>query len=130
MLREADLRTESGLAEFLRSYPSEMALSEEDAGTVFDRYHGPDVVYVSDGLSLDREKLVAHVGAARKNVVDLAVDVHEVVVGDGRVAACYTLAARMRKGKEVATTVAMFADLGVDGRIRRVLQLTKDGTPS
>ena len=30
---------------------------EEDAGTVFDRYHTPDFVMCNDGIQLDREKL-------------------------------------------------------------------------
>ena len=125
MTTAVDLTTADRMTEFLTDYPRAMAFSDEDAGAVFDRYHAPDAVYVSDGLTLDRTRVVDHARPARKNVVSCDVEVHRILHSGTDAAAHYTLVARMRKGRTVTTHVAMFARIAEDGRIARVDQVTR-----
>ena len=124
----ADLTSADRWIDFLTTYPQTMALSEEDPGTVFDRFHTPDAVYVSDGLRLDRTRVVEHARPARKNVLACEVDVHRVVHAGQEAAAHYTLVARMRKGRTVTTHVATFARIADDGRIAHIDQVTRTET--
>jgi ketosteroid isomerase-like protein len=124
----ADLRSVDSLTDFLCSYPQAMALTDEDPGQTFDRFHTPDALYVSDGLRLDRARVVDHARPARKNVTACHVDVHHVVHTGSEAAAHYTLAARMRKGRTVTTHVAMFARFAEDGRIAHIDQVTRTET--
>jgi len=120
-----DLTSTDRLTDFLTTYPQAMALSEEEPSVVFDRYHTPDAVYVSDGLRLDRTRVIEHARPARKNVLACEVDVHRVLHTGHEAAAHYTLVARMRKGRTVTTHVAMFARIADDGRIAQVDQVTR-----
>jgi hypothetical protein len=110
---------------FLTSLPAELAFGDEDPGTVLDRYYVPDFAYYSDGLLLDRQKLIDHVRPTRKNVVSCRVEVHETLLAKDRVAARYTLHAVMRKGKILVTQVYMFGQLAPDGRMRRIDSITR-----
>lgn len=112
-------------ATYLTSYVQEMGFSDEDPGEVLDRYHAPDIEWVTDGLRLDRERLVAHARPARRNAVSADVDVHDVIVAGDRIAARYTLRATMRKGREIVTEIYVFARTGPDGRINRIDQITR-----
>lgn len=114
---------------YLIHYPQEVAFGEEDADTVFDRYHTPDFVMCNDGIQLDREKLLAHVRPARKRAKGVRVEVHEMVSTAERVAARYTLTADMAAGNTIATEIYMFGQLSADGRLRRVDQITRDVSP-
>ncbi|MDG6108697.1 nuclear transport factor 2 family protein [Dactylosporangium aurantiacum] len=113
------------MQDYLKRYPQEIAFGDEDAGAVFDRYHTPGFVLHSDGLPLDRERLIAHARPARKRVASIGIDVHEVLDTGGRIAARYTLTAVMRKGATVTTEIFMFGELSDDGRLRRVDQMTR-----
>lgn len=110
---------------YLRTYTEQMTSSDEEPAAVVDRYHTPDIEWVSDGNRLDRDRLVAHVGPARKNARSVQVDVHDVVVAGERVAARYTLRATLRKGQEVEIDSHLFGTLAPDGRLRRVDQITR-----
>jgi hypothetical protein len=112
-------------AGYLRGYTAEMTAGDEDPAAVVDRYHTPDITWVSDGTVLDRDRLVAHVGPARHNVRAVRVEVHDVVVSGERVAARYSLHATLRKGRELAMDVHLFGALAADGRLRRVDQITR-----
>lgn len=116
---------ERDLATYLTSFVQEMAFSEEDPQVVLDRYHTPDIQWCTDGLRLDRERLVAHARPARRNATSCAVEVHEAVAAGDRFAVRYTLRATMRKGGGTVTDIHMFGRLAPDGRIRRVDQLTR-----
>jgi hypothetical protein len=113
------------LAGYLTRYPEEAGLSEEDPATVLDRYHAPDFELVNNGVLLDRERLVDHIPAARRQAVGLRVDVEQALVDGDHVAARYRLVAQMRKGGAVATEVYMFGELAADGRLRRAVQATR-----
>jgi len=54
------------VAAYLTRYPQEVTFGDEDAETVFDRYHTADFAMCNDGIRLDRAKLLAHVRPARK----------------------------------------------------------------
>ena len=113
------------LAGYLEGYPVEITFGDEPAETVFDRYHRPDLVWVNDGLALDRERLLAHVRPARKRAVGVDVEVLDALMEGDRVAARYVLTARMRKGRTLATEIHMFGRLAIDGRLSRVDQITR-----
>jgi hypothetical protein len=117
------------VATYLTRYPQEITFGEEDAGTVFDRYHTPDFVMRSDGLQLDRERLLAHVRPARKRAKHVRVEVHETLSTADRVSARYTLTADMATGNTIATEIYMFGRLSADGRLRQVDQITRDVSP-
>jgi hypothetical protein len=121
--------TRAWQAALLVQYPREVTFGEEDAGTVFDRYHTPDFVMCNDGIQLDREKLLAHVRPARKRAKGVRVEVHETVSMADRAGARYTLTADMATGNAIATEIYMFGQLSADGRLRRVDQITRDVSP-
>ena len=117
------------VAAYLSRYPQEVTFGQEEAGTVFDRYHTPDFVMRNDGVQLDREKLLAHVRPARKRARHVHVDVLETMSAADQVAARYTLTADMATGNTIATEIYMFGQLSADGRLRRVDQITRDVSP-
>lgn len=116
---------ERDLVAFLTRYPEELALGDEDAGTVIDRYFADGFAYYNDGVLLDRDRLIAHARPARKNARAVRVDVHDALVQGDRLAARYTLHATMRQGQVLSTEVHMFGHLTPDGRIARVDQITR-----
>lgn len=111
---------------YLTRYPQELTFGDEESAAVFGRYHTDDFVLCNDGLPLDRERLLAHVKAGRRNARQVEVEVHDALSFEGRVAARYTLTAVMRRGQVIATDIHMFGRLAPDGRLRRVEQLTRD----
>jgi hypothetical protein len=114
------------VATYLTRYPQEITFGQEDPGAVFDRYHTPDFVMCSDGIALDRDRLLAHVRPARKRAKGVHVEVHETMTTTDRVAARYTLTADMASGSSIATEIYMFGQRAADGRLRRVDQITRD----
>ena len=115
-------------AEYLQSYPREMAMSDEDPAAVLDRYYADDFEQWNDGMRFDRDLLIAHARPARKNAVSVEVDVHDVLVVGSRVAARYTMQADMRSGRSLAIDVYLFGQLADDGRLRRIDQITRTVT--
>ena len=115
----------SDLAGYLQAYPQELTFSTAEPGEVIDRYHSADFELWNDGRPLDRDGLLAHVRAGRRNASSVQVEVHEVVRGGDRVAARYTIRAEMRKGWVATSEIYMFGALAPDGRLRRVDQLTR-----
>lgn len=113
------------LAAYLQRYPQEVAFGEADPADVFDRYHTPDFVLTSDGLPLDRERLLAHVRSGRKRAAEVSVSVRDALVSGDRVAAHYVLTAVMRKGQVISTEIFMFGTLGADGRLQSAVQVTR-----
>ncbi len=117
------------IAVYLSRYPQEVTFGDEDAASVFDRYHTPDFVMSTDGVMLNREKLLAHVRPARKRARGVRVDVRETMSTADRFAARYTLTAEMTTGNTIATEIYMFGEFSGDGRLRRVAQITRDVSP-
>ncbi|WP_426512872.1 hypothetical protein ACPPVO_20855 [Dactylosporangium sp. McL0621] len=118
------------LVEYLTRYPQDVTLGDEAPETVFDRYHAPEVVVRSDGIDLDRERLLQHVRPARKRVSSVHTEVRDALNAGKRIAARYTLTAVMRKGQTVTTEIFMFGELADDGRLLRVEQVTRTAQPA
>ncbi|GAA2488086.1 nuclear transport factor 2 family protein [Streptomyces gobitricini] len=116
---------EQFIADFFSSFTEQALRNDEDPGHVVDRYFTADIVQVSDGVRLDRDKLVAHIRPLRKNLVAYRFDVHEALMDGGRVAARLTVHGRMRKGREIATEVHLFGEFTPEGRMRLSHQLTR-----
>jgi hypothetical protein len=114
------------LTGYLSRYPHELTFGDEEPAAVFGRYHTDDFVLRNDGIPLDKERLLAHVRAGRRNATQIHVDVHDALVSNERVAARYTLTAVMRRGQVIVTDIHMFGELAPDGRLHRVEQLTRD----
>jgi len=125
MTRSSDDTPGQDLAAYLRRYPQEVTFGEEDPADVFDRYHTPDFVLISDGLPLDRERLLAHVQSGRKRAAEISTSIWEILVEGNRVAARYVLTAVMRKGQVIPTEIFMFGSLGTDGRLQSAVQVTR-----
>lgn len=125
----ATFRCDADLVRYLRTFPAEIAFGDETPGDVFDRYHTSDYVNVSDGLPLDRQRMIEHAAPARKRVQSVTVEVHDAVVAGDRVAARYVLTAEMRKGGRIVTDIHMFGRLAEDGRLQRADQLTRTSSP-
>ncbi|MGH3096899.1 MAG: nuclear transport factor 2 family protein [Streptosporangiales bacterium] len=111
------------LADFLTSFTDEV-LGGGDPAPIVDRYYTPDAVQVADGVSIDREKLIAHVGPLRKNLLSSRVEVHEALANGNRIAARLTLHGQLRK-RALSTEVHFFGEFTPDGRMCRAHQLTR-----
>ncbi|MEV6644156.1 nuclear transport factor 2 family protein [Amycolatopsis sp. NPDC051371] len=127
----SDLRSYSSVdpavfvRDFFTGFTREALDETNDPADVVDRYYSPDIVQNSDGIVLDRAKLIAHVRPLRKNLEDYRFDVHEAVIDGTKLAARLTIHARMRRDRTVVTEVHLFGELLPDGRLRRTDQLTR-----
>jgi hypothetical protein len=127
------ISSERDLVEFIVDYTRDMALSEEEPGTILDRYFVPDFEYCNDGLVIDRQRMIDHVRPVRKNVDKAAmaandnagVEVHQALVCGDRIAARWTLRTTLRKGKTFTAEIYMFGRLAPDGRIQRIDQTNR-----
>lgn len=124
MSRKA-IRDQADLVDYLTQYPEQIAFGDEPPEVVFDRYHAPDFVMASDGIPLDRQRMIDHARPARRRARAVQVEVQDAVVAGDRVAARYVLAADMRKGDRIVTQIHMFGRLASDGRLERADQLTR-----
>jgi hypothetical protein len=111
--------------DYLARYPQEAAFGDEEPAVVFDRYHAPGFTLHNDGLTLDRDRIVAHIRPVRRNAVAADVDIHQALTRGDQVAARYTLTARMRSGAVVATDIHVIGRVADDGRMLRLDQLTR-----
>ncbi|GGS15732.1 nuclear transport factor 2 family protein [Streptomyces parvus] len=102
----------------------------DDPESVMGRHYTADVVQVSDGVRLDRDRLLAHLRPVRRNVTSWRFDVREAVADGGRIAARLTVHARTRKGGETTIDVHLFAEFTDDGRMHRSHQLTRVLSPT
>jgi len=116
------------IAAYLENYPREV-IAAEHPEEVLDRYHTPDYAVVTDGITLDRARLLAHVTPARRRASGARVEVHDLICAGDRFAARYTLEATMRKGGVIATEIHVLGEVAADGRVRSARQLTRDVTP-
>lgn len=111
---------------YLTALTQQLMAGTDDAATVIGRFYTPDIVVWNDGVRLDHDRLVRHVHPVRANLDDFRFDVHGTVSQGQRLAARYTLTARLRQGHTAATEIHMFAELAPDGRYRRVHQITRN----
>jgi SnoaL-like domain len=120
---------ERDLAAFLTALPHRLALGDEEPATIMDRYYSPDFEQYNDGIRLDRDKLIQHTRPARKNVLSVRTDVHDVLVCGDRFAARYTLHVDMRKGATLVNEVYLLGRFAPDGRIHRIDSTTRTVAP-
>ncbi|MFI6481575.1 nuclear transport factor 2 family protein [Nonomuraea sp. NPDC050663] len=110
---------------FLTRLPHELAFSEDDPASIIDRYYTPDVRYHNDGITLDRQRLIDHVGPARRTATRLEVEVHDTVVEGSMASARYTMTAVTRKDRVIRMEIYLFARYAADGRVERVDSITR-----
>ncbi|MFI7015192.1 nuclear transport factor 2 family protein [Streptomyces sp. NPDC050164] len=116
---------EQFIADFFTSFTEAVVHSDEQPADLMARYYTRDVVQVADGVRLDWGRLVAHLRPVRRNLTEFSFQVHEALTDGNRIAARFTIHARMRKSGSVSTRVHMFAEFTPDGLMRRARQLTR-----
>ncbi|MGW2223953.1 nuclear transport factor 2 family protein [Streptomyces formicae] len=99
--------------------------SEEDAGEVIDRYYAPGFLQVSDGIEIDRDRLIKHIRPVKKSVASGSYEVLEALVDGNRLAARFVIRAVTKQGKETENDVHMFCEMTDDGRFLRIDQITR-----
>ncbi|MFM9369944.1 nuclear transport factor 2 family protein [Streptomyces sp. Da 82-17] len=114
---------------FYTSFTAAVREGAEDPGELMSRYFTRDFVQVADGVEIGWERLRAHLEPIRRNLREFRFELHEAYADGDRIAARFTIHARMRKGAPVSTRVLMFAEFTPDGRLRRAEQLTRDVPP-
>ncbi|CAI9402888.1 nuclear transport factor 2 family protein [Nocardioides sp. T2.26MG-1] len=127
MSKLSEAEAAARITAYLQNYPREV-IAADHPEEVLDRYHTPDYAVITDGITLDRERLLAHVTPARRRASDARVEVHDVICAGDRFAARYTLEATMRKGGVISTEIHVLGELADDGRVCRARQLTRDVT--
>lgn len=115
------------IREFFTGFTEAALVSDADPGEVVDRFHTVEVVEVADGVTIDRDRLVAHLRPIRKNLEDFSIEVHEAMAVGERLAARFTIHAVMR-GRRVSTEVAFFGEFAPDGRLHRAHQMTRSAS--
>ncbi|WP_411110415.1 nuclear transport factor 2 family protein [Streptomyces sp. c-19] len=118
------------VADFFTSFTEAVVHGSDDPADLMSRFYTRDVVQVSDGVPLDWDRLVAHLRPVRRNLRAFRFEVHEAFADGDRIAARFTIHARLRKGGAVSTRVHMFAEFTPDGLLRRAEQLTRPVDPT
>lgn len=112
------------LLDFYAAFNRDLIDTDEDLAAVVDRYHTLDLVQTTDGRSMDRDKLIAHVRPIRKNKPSVRTEMHDAVATDDRIAARYTMHVVNRK-RMLVMEVCTFARFTADGRMRESHGLTR-----
>ncbi|UED85368.1 nuclear transport factor 2 family protein [Streptomyces profundus] len=117
------------LEEFYASFNREIASEEADPEVVVDQYYTPDCVQTTDGIPMDRARLLAHlspVGKLLSTAREERVEVHEALADGSRIAARITIRVTPAEGEPIVMEVQMIGELSEDGRFRRTHGLTRD----
>ncbi|MDO0911215.1 nuclear transport factor 2 family protein [Streptomyces sp. DT2A-34] len=118
------------VADFFTSFTEAVVRGSEDPADLMARFYTRDVVQIADGVRLDWDRLAAHLRPVRRNLTWFRFEVHEALADGNRIAARFTIHARMRKSGLVTTQVHMFADFTTEGLLRRAEQLSRTLDPS
>ncbi|MEU0986504.1 nuclear transport factor 2 family protein [Streptomyces sp. NPDC005953] len=116
---------EQFIADFFTTFTEAVVRGAEEPVDVMSRYYTRDVVQYADGVRLDWDRLLAHLRPVRRNLTEFRFEVQEALADGRRIAARFTIHARMRKTGPVATQVHLFAEFTEDGLLRRSEQLTR-----
>ncbi|KAB8158377.1 nuclear transport factor 2 family protein [Streptomyces sp. 3MP-14] len=146
------------LVDFYTSLNRAIVADDADLAAVADRFFAPECVEVSDGIRLDRAKLLAHLGPVRLMLRSRAAprfEVHEALADGARMAARFTIhlapdgpsgqragpsssrsapgeagtgSAGGAGGGASAIDVMMLGEWGPDGRLLRSHGLTREVT--
>jgi hypothetical protein len=125
--------TEGAARRLLIDYTRDMALSDEDPAQIVDRALTDDAIWVTDGIELTRDQLIAHAPPARKNVTVCEMQIDDLLVDGHRFAARSRLSTDHRKLRHVVIEWILIGEVAEDGRVRRIDQLGRtigntDGT--
>ncbi|WP_067544539.1 nuclear transport factor 2 family protein [Nocardia crassostreae] len=112
------------IADFYHRFNEELLATDEDAATIVDRFHTPDIIQFADGHRMDRAKLIAHTRPVRKNRPSGRIEVHSALSDGDHLAAHYTMHVTQR-GKTLAIEVCFFGRFTPDGRMRQSHMLTR-----
>ncbi|PZT75935.1 MULTISPECIES: hypothetical protein [unclassified Streptomyces] len=104
-------------AAYLRSYTEESLDHRTSLEDVWDRYHLPDSDHTVNRRHRDRAASLNHLADWRADRSPYELQVHEVVADGRRAAARYTVSRTLLLQVRYNTEVAIFADIGDDGRI-------------
>ncbi|MFD3510170.1 nuclear transport factor 2 family protein [Nocardia sp. NPDC058666] len=115
--------TERAARRLLIDYTRDIALSDEDPADIVDRAMTEDVSWRSNGIDLDRAKLIAHATPSRKNATAVHVHIHDLLVDGDRFAARCRMEAEHRKLGHMVIEWIMLGTVAADGRVRRIHQL-------
>ncbi|MFF9571938.1 nuclear transport factor 2 family protein [Streptomyces sp. NPDC014685] len=118
------------IADFFTSFTEAVVHGSEDPADIMARFHTRDVVQITDGVRLDWDRLVAHLRPVRRNLTEFRFEVHEALANGNRIAARFTIHARLRKSGPVTTRVHLFAEFTPEGLLRRSEQLTRTLDPA
>ncbi|MCX5277735.1 MULTISPECIES: nuclear transport factor 2 family protein [Streptomyces] len=116
---------EQFVADFFTAFTEAVVSGEGDPAELMARYYTRDVVQIADGVRLDWDRLLAHLRPVRRNVTEFRFEMHEALADGDRIAARFTIHARMRKSGPVSTEVFMFGWFTPEGLLRRADQLTR-----
>ncbi|MEV5743804.1 hypothetical protein AB0L30_27430 [Microbispora rosea] len=115
--------TEQAARRLLIDYTRDMALSDEDPERIVDRTMTADAVWVTDGTTLTRDRLVGHAAPARKNVTSIEMRIDDLFVSGHEFAARCRLITEHRKRGHVVIDWILIGDVADDGRVRHIHQL-------
>lgn len=125
-MKPLDTKTpEQFVEDFFTGFTEGVVAGTENPAELMARYYTPDVVQTADGVRLDWDRLLAHLRPVRRNLTAFRFEVHEALADGDRIAARFTIHARMRKSGPVTTRVHMFAEFTPEGLMRRSEQLTR-----
>ncbi|GAB3711046.1 nuclear transport factor 2 family protein [Nocardiopsis nanhaiensis] len=112
------------IVDFFGGFERAVTDTEEELGTIVDRFHTSDMVQYADGHRMDRAKLIAHLRPVRKKKPRSRLEVHEATADGDLLAARYTMHV-VRSGRSFSIDVHYFGRFAPDGRLREAHQLTR-----
>lgn len=112
------------LTDFYDRFNHDLIHTDEDAAAIVDRFYTPDIVQITDGHRMDRDKLIAHMRPIRKNKPTARWEVHGAVATGDQLAAHCTMHVKQRK-RALVIELHTFARFTDDGRMCESHGLTR-----
>jgi ketosteroid isomerase-like protein len=114
------------LVAHLQNQLNEVLFGEpDDAKEVIDRHVSPDYVQIINGSRLEYDEFVAHIRHLRTTLSSGTIKVLEAAQDGDIIADRHTMTATYVSGKKFAGSVHAFVQLGNDGRIIRVNEISQ-----
>jgi hypothetical protein len=115
-------------AAFIENVLAEVCFGREDSHpleSTIDRYFTPDYTQRTDGEIASRAGFAEHIAALRALTAHGSVTVCEVVVDGNRIADRHEVTVTRHDGSTSQLEVYLFGEVGSDGRLRRVDEITR-----
>lgn len=116
------------IIDFNRRFHDAVTTTDEDLASIVDRFHTADVVQVSDGNRMDRDKLIAHLRPIRRQKPVSRVEVDDALAAGDCLAARYRMYVDRPKADgtidSLLITIHTFNRYAADRRLRRADILT------